>query len=146
MPSKKKSPATTLTAAEVREKIGDFQKEIAVEIPEALLYGEIADLSKRVKEFAKEKGIPGTLSIRKANIRKQDSYRSYNYRSGRYSYGFHTVPATCVVGSRPFTDEELEGADGKKVLAAMARAEKAKAKDVAKLKQLAAKHGIAVEV
>lgn len=140
----KKRETVKLTAAEVREKIGDFQKEIAVELPDSVIHGDLAGLTKRVKEFAQEKEIPGTLSIRKAPIKKKGSYRSYSYRRGYY-YPEYTTMETCVVGSRPYTDDELEGAEGRKVLAKMARAEKAKAKDIAKIKQLASKHGITVE-
>ena len=141
-----KKKAAPLTLEQIKEKVGDSKKEIAVELPDSLLEGSVNDLSARIKAFAKEHDVPGPVLVGKAVIQKKDNYKSYRYNfrkgQGEYYFGTHQARVLCVIGYRPYTDEELAGAEGMRVVKALERKAAAKAKAEQKIKQLADLHGI----
>ena len=138
-----------LTLDEIRARLGDAKKEVAVEITDDVLAGDVKGLTARITKLAKDNDLPEGWEIAKATVSKQDGY-TYRYM-GYPSYRNKRVPnmvtstVMCVVGYRPYTDEELKSS-GAALIKDAERAAKSRAKDLAKIKQLAAKHGIEVAV
>lgn len=136
--TKAKAKVPSLTVAEIREKIGDTPNVLKIDVgaTKNVLKGlTIAELAEKCNRIAVENGLTDfTLGIKPAGS------KSVKKPGRRWDYDYVSWTDTLqVIGTRPYTDAELETGGAalvKKIDAAAKRAAKVRAEKLSKLNAL----------
>lgn len=123
MATNKKTPVVKLTLDEIKAKLKGVTKEVYVELPDKELLGTLSDIEGQLARFAQANKIPRPYTVAKRTISKATGTGYYKYT--------HRYSATCLLGTRPYTDEELEK-DGSKLIKQKEKADEKAAKQLAK--------------
>lgn len=133
-----KAPKPKLTVAEIREKIGDEQKEILHSIDGrvgSIFEGTPTEIVEKLKAAASEYGVEKNFIVAKRGIMEPTYPGSYRKASRQ---------RLCIIGRRPYTDAELEK-EGEKIVREVERrraaAEKKRRREIAKFNELAVSLG-----
>jgi hypothetical protein len=132
-PRSVKAEAKPVDVVELRKQLGDFKKQVDIEIADSDISGlALSEATSYISSLAEAKGLDPNTS--KLHLIRASGYR---YSSSR--------PRWVIRGERDYTDAELRK-EGPRLLEqkkrAEARAEAKRKKDLATIRRLAREHGL----